>query len=215
MCSALAGGEGVADLAQQHGVLGGARRRAGEVLLLGARVGQHDEEVDDGGEDHERDDGVHEGAEGVLLVAEVVAGALGHLRGQPVGEGRDDRAEGGADDDRDGQVDEVPAQQEGLEAAHARHAAAHQQLKAGLEPMGISFVVPEDERLPQLNSVIIPEGVDDAEIRGRLLNEYNLEIGSGLGALAGKVWRIGLMGDSARKEKVLFCLAALKEVLGK
>ena len=109
----------------------------------------------------------------------------------------------------------VMLKEEGLEASHARHAAAHQQLKAGLEPMGISFVVPEANRLPQLNTVIIPEGVDDAEVRSRLLNEYNLEIGSGLGALAGKVWRIGLMGDSARKEKVLFCLAALKEVLAK
>ncbi|MDX1352146.1 MAG: alanine--glyoxylate aminotransferase family protein, partial [Thiomicrorhabdus sp.] len=80
---------------------------------------------------------------------------------------------------------------------------------------GMQFVVPADQRLPQLNSVIIPEGFDDAEVRGKLLNEYNLEIGAGLGALAGKVWRIGLMGDSARKEKVLFCLAALKEVLAK
>lgn len=109
----------------------------------------------------------------------------------------------------------VMLKEEGLETSHARHAAAHQQLKAGLEPMGIKFVVPEPNRLPQLNTIYIPEGVDDAEIRSRLLNEYNLEIGSGLGALAGKVWRIGLMGDSARKEKVLFCLAALKEVLGK
>ncbi|BCN92287.1 serine--pyruvate aminotransferase [Thiomicrorhabdus immobilis] len=109
----------------------------------------------------------------------------------------------------------VMLKEEGLEASHARHAKVHQQLKAGLEPMGISFVVPEDQRLPQLNSIVIPEGFDDAEVRGRLLNEYNLEIGAGLGALAGKVWRIGLMGDSARPEKVLFCLAALKEVLGK
>jgi len=109
----------------------------------------------------------------------------------------------------------VMLKEEGLEASHARHAAAHAQLKEGLTAMGIDFVVPEGERLPQLNSVVIPEGFDDAEVRGKLLNEYNLEIGAGLGALAGKVWRIGLMGDSARKEKVLFCLAALQEVLGK
>ncbi|NPA71303.1 MAG: alanine--glyoxylate aminotransferase family protein [Gammaproteobacteria bacterium] len=109
----------------------------------------------------------------------------------------------------------VMLQEEGLEAAHARHAAAHEQLKAGLTEMGMEFVVAADQRLPQLNSVIIPDGVDDAAIRGTLLNDYNLEIGAGLGALAGKVWRIGLMGDSARKEKVLFCLAALKAVLGK
>jgi len=79
----------------------------------------------------------------------------------------------------------------------------------------MEFVVPEDQRLPELNSVWIPEGFDDAEIRGKLLSEYNLEIGAGLGDFAGKVWRIGLMGDSARKEKVLFCLAALKAVLNK
>jgi len=88
----------------------------------------------------------------------------------------------------------VMLQEEGLEAAHARHAAAHEQLKAGLTEMGMEFVVAADQRLPQLNSVIIPDGVDDAAIRGTLLNDYNLEIGAGLGALAGKVWRIGLMG---------------------
>lgn len=103
--------------------------------------------------------------------------------------------------------------EEGLEASWARHAHNHQLLKAGIEAMGMSFVVNEADRLPQLNSVWIPEGVDDATVRSRLLNEYNLEIGAGLGALAGKVWRIGLMGQSSKPEKVLFCLAALKEVL--
>ncbi len=105
--------------------------------------------------------------------------------------------------------------EEGLENAHKRHAEMHEMLKAGLTEMGIEFVVPEDQRLPELNSVWIPEGFDDAEIRSKLLNDYNLEIGAGLGDFAGKVWRIGLMGDSARREKVLFCLAALKEVLAK
>jgi alanine-glyoxylate transaminase/serine-glyoxylate transaminase/serine-pyruvate transaminase len=75
--------------------------------------------------------------------------------------------------------------------------------------------VPAAERLPQLNSVYIPEGVDDAAARGRLLNEFNLEIGAGLGALAGKIWRIGLMGASARQENVDYCLKALAAVLGR
>ncbi|MCH9742070.1 MAG: alanine--glyoxylate aminotransferase family protein [Proteobacteria bacterium] len=107
----------------------------------------------------------------------------------------------------------VMLMEEGLEASWARHAKNHQLLKAGIESMDMKFVVPEASRLPQLNSIWIPEGVDDATIRGRLLNEYNLEIGAGLGALAGKVWRIGLMGHSSKPEKVLFCLAALKAVL--
>ncbi len=107
----------------------------------------------------------------------------------------------------------VMLREEGLENAWKRHAHHHAALKAGLEAMGISFVVPEDERLPQLNAVSIPEGIDDAAVRGRLLNEFNLEIGAGLGDLAGKVWRIGLMGHSARAENVIFCLSALEAVL--
>lgn len=107
----------------------------------------------------------------------------------------------------------VLLQQEGLENAWARHKTMHEALKAGLEALGIAFVVDEAHRLPQLNSIYVPEGVDDAAVRGRLLNEYNLEIGAGLGALAGKAWRIGLMGYAARKENVTLCLAALSEVL--
>jgi len=102
---------------------------------------------------------------------------------------------------------------EGLENAWQRHYQNHLMLKAGLEEMGIKFVVNEADRLPQLNSVWIPDGVDDAATRARLLNDYNLEIGAGLGTLAGKVWRIGLMGFSSRKENVLLALAALKQVL--
>ena len=79
--------------------------------------------------------------------------------------------------------------------------------------MGINFLVNEDDRLPQLNSVMIPEGYNDAEIRTKLLNEFNLEIGAGLGEFAGKVWRIGLMGYSSRKSNIELCLAALKSVL--
>jgi len=103
--------------------------------------------------------------------------------------------------------------EEGLENSWARHRRHHEALKAGLEAMGLSFVVPEEERLPQLNAVSIPEGVDDAEVRGRLLRDFGLEIGAGLGALAGKVWRIGLMGHSCNRRNVLFCLAALESVL--
>jgi alanine-glyoxylate transaminase/serine-glyoxylate transaminase/serine-pyruvate transaminase len=106
-------------------------------------------------------------------------------------------------------------QEEGLENAWARHQHHHQALKAGLEAMGINFVVKEGDRLPQLNAVTIPEGVDDAEVRGILLNDYNLEIGAGLGNLAGKVWRIGLMGHACNAKNVEYCLNALDEVLSK
>ncbi|MDX8389281.1 MAG: alanine--glyoxylate aminotransferase family protein [Mariprofundaceae bacterium] len=106
-------------------------------------------------------------------------------------------------------------QEEGLENAWARHTKHHNALKAGLEVLGLNFVVPEDERLPQLNAVTIPEGVDDAQVRGLLLNDYNLEIGAGLGVMAGKVWRIGLMGYACRKDNVLKCVSALDEVLNR
>jgi len=107
----------------------------------------------------------------------------------------------------------VILQEEGLENAWARHEQHHQALRAGLEAMGMRFVVKEGDRLPQLNAVTIPEGVDDATVRGRLLNEYELEIGAGLGALAGKVWRIGLMGHACNARNVLTCLSALENVL--
>jgi alanine-glyoxylate transaminase/serine-glyoxylate transaminase/serine-pyruvate transaminase len=104
-------------------------------------------------------------------------------------------------------------QEEGLENAWARHRHNHNALKAGLEAMGLTFIVDEAHRLPQLNAVSIPEGVDDATVRSQLLNEYNLEIGAGLGALAGKVWRIGLMGHACRAENILLCVSALEAVL--
>lgn len=108
----------------------------------------------------------------------------------------------------------VMLQDEGLENAWQRHATNHLALRAGLEAMGLSFVVDEADRLPQLNSVTIPDGVDDAAVRAQLLKEFNLEIGAGLGALAGKVWRIGLMGHTARAENIMLCLSALEAVLG-
>lgn len=107
----------------------------------------------------------------------------------------------------------VMVQEEGLENAWARHMRNHQALKAGVEALGLSFLVDEAHRLPQLNSITIPEGVDDAQVRSTLLREYNLEIGAGLGALAGKVWRIGLMGAASNPTNVLFCLGALDTVL--
>ncbi|GMA84258.1 serine--pyruvate aminotransferase [Shewanella glacialipiscicola] len=102
---------------------------------------------------------------------------------------------------------------EGLENAWQRHHEMHLVLRAGLEKLGLNFVVAEDYRLPQLNTVYIPAGVDDGVVRTRLLKDYNLEIGAGLGALAGKAWRIGLMGFGARRENVSLCLRALEEVL--
>jgi len=104
--------------------------------------------------------------------------------------------------------------EEGLENAWARHRHMHDALRAGLEAMGLAFVVDADHRLPQLNSVWAPEGIEEAQVRARLLNEFNLEIGAGLGDFAGKVWRIGLMGYTARRENVLLCLNALEAVLG-
>jgi alanine-glyoxylate transaminase/serine-glyoxylate transaminase/serine-pyruvate transaminase len=107
----------------------------------------------------------------------------------------------------------VMLQNEGLENSWVRHKAMHNKLRDGLQALGLDFIVPEDERLPQLNAVYIPEGIDDAKVRAFLLSEYNLEIGAGLGAFAGKAWRIGLMGYAARNENVTLCLAALKEAL--
>ncbi len=107
----------------------------------------------------------------------------------------------------------VMLQEEGLENAWARHVCNHQALKAGIEAMGLAFVVDEAYRLPQLNSVTVPEGVDEAAVRSILLNSYGLEIGAGLGALAGKIWRIGLMGFASNEKNVLNCLGALDAVL--
>jgi len=109
----------------------------------------------------------------------------------------------------------VVLQDEGLENSWARHQKHHLALRAGLESMGLSFVVDEAHRLPQLNAITIPEGVDDAAVRAALLNDYSLEIGAGLGVMAGKVWRIGLMGHACNSRNVLLCLAALEDVLGR
>jgi alanine-glyoxylate transaminase / serine-glyoxylate transaminase / serine-pyruvate transaminase len=103
--------------------------------------------------------------------------------------------------------------EEGIENAWARHRRNHEALRAGLEILGMRFIVPEGERLPELNAVSVPEGVDEAKVRARLLDEYGLEIGAGLGALAGRIWRIGLMGYASRPENVMLCVRALGSVL--
>ena len=104
-------------------------------------------------------------------------------------------------------------EEEGLDASFARHKANHFKLAAGLSKLGLEMAVAEEWRLPQLNSVLIPEGLDDAVIRGRLLNEFDLEIGAGLGELAGKQWRIGLMGTSSNTVNINRCLTAFEAVL--
>jgi alanine-glyoxylate transaminase/serine-glyoxylate transaminase/serine-pyruvate transaminase len=103
--------------------------------------------------------------------------------------------------------------EEGVEQSWSRHRRHHLALRAGLEALGLELVVPEPERLPQLNAVSIPGGIDDVAVRRQLLERFNLEIGAGLGDFAGKTWRIGLMGFSSRAENVLLCLSALGTVL--
>ncbi len=100
--------------------------------------------------------------------------------------------------------------EEGLENRFNRHQENHLLLKSGLEELGFSFLVKEGFRLPMLNSVLLPEGIDEAAIRSTLLNKYNIEVGGGLGALAGKIWRVGLMGESSNINHVNMLLSALK-----
>lgn len=107
----------------------------------------------------------------------------------------------------------VMLQEEGLENAWQRHEHHHQALKAGIEAMGLEFVVAEPYRLPQLNAIRVPAGVDEAAVRHALLQRYQLEIGAGLGSLAGKIWRIGLMGYASNAKNVLNCLGALDAIL--
>jgi len=109
----------------------------------------------------------------------------------------------------------VMLEEEGLENSWARHAREHAALRAGVEAIGLRFFVEEKSRLPQLNSIVVPDGVDEANVRRALLNEFDLEIGAGLGALAGKVWRVGLMGQSACRRNVLYFLSAMEAILGR
>jgi alanine-glyoxylate transaminase / serine-glyoxylate transaminase / serine-pyruvate transaminase len=104
--------------------------------------------------------------------------------------------------------------EEGLEPRFKRHQANSAALQAGLLAMGLELAAQEGHRLPQLTAVKVPDGIDDAKVRAELLRTFNLEIGAGLGVFKGKVWRIGLMGESSRRENVMLILNALETVLG-
>jgi alanine-glyoxylate transaminase / serine-glyoxylate transaminase / serine-pyruvate transaminase len=103
--------------------------------------------------------------------------------------------------------------EEGLERRFERHLLNHYALVAGIETMGLSMLVPKSERLPMLNTICIPDGVDDLKIRKALLNDFGIEIGGGLGEFAGKIWRVGLMGHTSRRRNVLLFLSVLETVL--
>jgi alanine-glyoxylate transaminase/serine-glyoxylate transaminase/serine-pyruvate transaminase len=105
--------------------------------------------------------------------------------------------------------------EEGLEARWARHLRVHRLLRAGLEAMGLAYLADPKHQLPMLNAVGAPEGVEESAVRRRLLEEFQIEIGGGLGAFKGKAWRIGLMGESATDRHVEAVLSALARVLGK
>lgn len=103
--------------------------------------------------------------------------------------------------------------EEGTDKVFKRHQECHEQLKSGLDKMGLKMFVDDLYQLPMLNAVTIPDGIDEAAIRNKLRVDHKIEIGAGLGPLAGKIWRIGIMGHTARKENVDTLLNALKEVL--
>ncbi|MHB1357235.1 MAG: pyridoxal-phosphate-dependent aminotransferase family protein [Anaerolineae bacterium] len=105
--------------------------------------------------------------------------------------------------------------EEGLEARCQRHIENARMLWSGLEELGLEMHVPLETRAPSLTTVRVPEGVDEAQVRARLLNEFNIEIAGGLGELKGKVWRIGLMGYSSSRENIILLLGALKRILNR
>jgi alanine-glyoxylate transaminase/serine-glyoxylate transaminase/serine-pyruvate transaminase len=107
----------------------------------------------------------------------------------------------------------VAAEEEGLDARWARHERHHRALAAGLEALGLSLLPPEGERLWTLNAVRVPEGVDEAAVRRALLEQFSIEIGAGLGPLAGRIWRVGLMGAGSTLSNVMLFLTALERVL--
>jgi alanine-glyoxylate transaminase / serine-glyoxylate transaminase / serine-pyruvate transaminase len=104
-------------------------------------------------------------------------------------------------------------EEEGLDKRIQRHTLNHKALVAGVEAMGLEMLVAPEFRLPSLNTVKIPAGIDDVKVRSYLLETYNLEIGGGLGGLKGKVWRIGLMGYSSSAENILFFVSAVSQAL--
>jgi alanine-glyoxylate transaminase / serine-glyoxylate transaminase / serine-pyruvate transaminase len=104
-------------------------------------------------------------------------------------------------------------EEEGLDSRWARHQRHHQALAAGLEALGVSLLPPPAERLWTLNAVRVPDGIDEAAVRRRLLDEFGMEIGAGLGPLAGKIWRVGLMGAGSTRSNILLFLSAFERVL--
>jgi alanine-glyoxylate transaminase/serine-glyoxylate transaminase/serine-pyruvate transaminase len=104
--------------------------------------------------------------------------------------------------------------QEGLENVWARHKATSEIIVAGMEEMGFSMLVDADIRLPELLTILLPEGIDDGAVRGKLLDDHNIEISAGLGPFAGKLWRIGVMGEGARPENAKKVLSAIKRCVG-
>ncbi len=109
----------------------------------------------------------------------------------------------------------VMLQEEGLENAWARHEKNYHALRTGVEALGLKFIVREDSRLPQLNAIAVPANIDEAKVRQLLLSDYNLEIGAGLGALAGRIFRVGLMGQTSSMKNVILFVSALKEVIAR
>ncbi len=109
----------------------------------------------------------------------------------------------------------VMLQEEGLENSWARHERNYRALRAGVEALGLEFIVREDSRLPQLSAIATPPHVDEAKVRQLLLSDYSLEIGAGLGALAGRIFRVGLMGHTSNMKNVLLFVSALEEVMGR
>jgi alanine-glyoxylate transaminase / serine-glyoxylate transaminase / serine-pyruvate transaminase len=103
--------------------------------------------------------------------------------------------------------------EEGLESRYERHRRNHLGFVRGIEAMGMKMLVAEPYRLWSLNTVVIPDGIDDVKARKKLLGEYNLEIGGGLGELKGRIWRVGLMGYSSSESNVIFFLTALEQAL--
>jgi alanine-glyoxylate transaminase/serine-glyoxylate transaminase/serine-pyruvate transaminase len=103
--------------------------------------------------------------------------------------------------------------EEGLETRFARHQLNHRALVAGIEAMGLVMLVPESERLPMLNAIRIPAGADDTKVRKALLDDFEIEIGGGLGDLRGKIWRVGLMGHTCCRKNVFMFLSALETIL--
>jgi alanine-glyoxylate transaminase/serine-glyoxylate transaminase/serine-pyruvate transaminase len=107
----------------------------------------------------------------------------------------------------------VAVGEEGLEARSQRHRQHHLALAEGLEKLGLRLLPPEHERLWSLNAVVVPDGVEEATVRKRLLTEFNIEVGAGLGPLAGRIWRLGLMGSGSTATNVQLLLNALKRTL--